>query len=420
MAATPLVSIIIPCCNGVARLRACLVSCLQQTYPRLEVLVVNNNSTDGSVELAQQLATTAPHPIRIFHCPQQGANHARNYGFTQAQGDYIQWLDADDELEPNKIALQVEALATHLNYDLACGEWQWCFYDSQGCPTCQFIFIPTPFRDYLLQRLVDNWQPPHAYLLRREAAVQLHKRQAWYPTTQVCMDREYFTLAALLGYRCLSVPGARVRYHSWSSAQITQATPYRKRVASLRRVFQRLQQQAQIQHQPHLQRRHWSLLQQSWDLWQPAATVIQQDENTFWLQHHQTQIVKPAGYVEAMIVGALQKSPEPCTLEDLARKVVRRLGLAICQCRESSWASNLRASEAMLSRDLSNLLGIPIHPETESLSHSLDFDAVPTGMSLSALLKVMPLYAPLFGNHRLVVHQILERLCQQGWLQVAT
>jgi cellulose synthase/poly-beta-1,6-N-acetylglucosamine synthase-like glycosyltransferase len=100
----PLVSIIIPCYNAAPRLAQCLHSCLNQTHPNLEIILVNNNSTDVSVEIAQKIAASASHPINIVECLDPGANHARNRGFTDAKGEYIQWLDADDELDANKIA----------------------------------------------------------------------------------------------------------------------------------------------------------------------------------------------------------------------------------------------------------------------------------------------------------------------------
>jgi len=49
--------------------------------------------------IVKRYAETSPHPLQIIQCPIQGANFARNLGFLQARGDYIQWLDADDELE---------------------------------------------------------------------------------------------------------------------------------------------------------------------------------------------------------------------------------------------------------------------------------------------------------------------------------
>jgi glycosyltransferase involved in cell wall biosynthesis len=221
MSQVPLVSIIIPCYNAEAMIERCLQSCFQQVYLNIEIIVVDNNSTDKTMAIASLLANATSHRLLLSNCPQQGANYARNYGFTQANGDYIQWLDADDELTPNKIAMQVSALEKNRNYDIAYGDWDWCFWRNGECRTT-LKFKSQQYDDYLTQLLVDNWRPPHTYLLRHQAATQLHELQAWHP--QRNMDREYFTLAALLGYRFLYVPDAGIRYNSWSSNQITKST----------------------------------------------------------------------------------------------------------------------------------------------------------------------------------------------------
>ena len=86
----PIVSIIIPCYNANLALTHCLKSCFNQTYPNIEIILVDNHSTDQSVAIAQSLIPQSPFPFKLLHCQTPGANHARNLGFTHANGEFIQ------------------------------------------------------------------------------------------------------------------------------------------------------------------------------------------------------------------------------------------------------------------------------------------------------------------------------------------
>lgn len=417
--AVPLVSIVIPCYNAAPRIEACLQSCLQQTYPHLEILIVDNNSTDGSSEIIQHYAQTVSN-LRVVNCPQQGANFARNAGFAQAQGNYIQWLDADDEIAPTKIALQVAALETHPDYDLAYGDWEWCFYDNQKL-IAQFAFPNQQYKDMLLQLLIDNWSPPHTYLLRRSAAEKLHQMQAWNPQTPICMDREYLTLAALLGCKFLYVPNAIVRYYRWSPTQVTQQTSHQKRVQSRKTMFQRFQSAALARSPDSLQPIHWALLRQSWELWQPAL-VLKQDADSFWLSHPQRQDAVEIDRQTANVVRTLLQSPGTATLEDKARQIIQQLWMRILVCISQSSQPEQIGNFALLSQELSRLLGmiaVEASADEEGL-WQLDLERTIVQTKLSPWLLDIPLFSPLFGEQRLVVFMILEQLRQQGWLEPVT
>lgn len=101
------VSIIIPLHNTEAYIQATLDSCIKQSYQNLEIIVVENGSTDKSYEKA--IAVKDPR-ISVYAIGKASAAKARNYGLQKATGAYIQFLDADDLLSPNKIAAQLTAL----------------------------------------------------------------------------------------------------------------------------------------------------------------------------------------------------------------------------------------------------------------------------------------------------------------------
>jgi glycosyltransferase involved in cell wall biosynthesis len=103
----PRASIIIPCRDGAAWLGEAIESCLGQSWPNLQIVVVDNGSTDGSLDLAKRYEARG---ITVLTCERAGASAARNAGLKHADGDLIQFLDADDILDADKIRRQVERL----------------------------------------------------------------------------------------------------------------------------------------------------------------------------------------------------------------------------------------------------------------------------------------------------------------------
>lgn len=99
----PLVSIIIPCFDAARWLRACVDSALAQTWTEKEIIVVDDGSTDNSPAILRGYGDA----IRVIATPHAGAPHARNAGLAAAQGEWVQFLDADDYIEPPKIASQL-------------------------------------------------------------------------------------------------------------------------------------------------------------------------------------------------------------------------------------------------------------------------------------------------------------------------
>jgi glycosyltransferase involved in cell wall biosynthesis len=103
MAYPDTVSIVIPCHNGEEFIADAISSALDQSYPCVEVIVIDDGSTDRSLEVIQSFG----HRIRWETGPNRGACAARNQGVARAQGAWVQFLDADDELHPSKIERQL-------------------------------------------------------------------------------------------------------------------------------------------------------------------------------------------------------------------------------------------------------------------------------------------------------------------------
>ena len=117
----PLVSILIPAFNAEHWIAETLNSATNQTWARKEVIVVDDGSTDRTLEVARQYVCEN---VVVTSQTNQGAAAARNKALSLCQGDYIQWLDADDLIAPDKVALQMKAALEEGNPRLLySGEW---------------------------------------------------------------------------------------------------------------------------------------------------------------------------------------------------------------------------------------------------------------------------------------------------------
>lgn len=115
------VSVIIPCYNVARYLQRCLEHVFAQRYKDIEVIAVNDGSTDDSLAVLRALEPRSPFPFRVIDQPNQGAPAARNAGLALASGTYIQFLDADDVVLPDKIATQVKVATEQGMPDLIIG-----------------------------------------------------------------------------------------------------------------------------------------------------------------------------------------------------------------------------------------------------------------------------------------------------------
>ncbi len=113
----PLISVIVPVYNVEAYLSRCVDSLLVQTYSQLEILLVDDGSTDGSAAICDEYAAKDPR-ITVLHKENGGLSDARNAGLTACKGDYVVFVDSDDYVSPLHIQNLWEALSS-ANADIA-------------------------------------------------------------------------------------------------------------------------------------------------------------------------------------------------------------------------------------------------------------------------------------------------------------
>ncbi len=124
----PLVSIVIAAYNCEDTVHAAVESCLAQTYPHTEVIVVNDGSTDGTAAVLTSFGSR----IRVVDQENGGLASARNAGTREAGGEFIAWMDADDLATPDRVTVQAGVLAANPQIAVVCSDFS--AFTSEGMP----------------------------------------------------------------------------------------------------------------------------------------------------------------------------------------------------------------------------------------------------------------------------------------------
>ena len=194
------VSVVIPVHNRAGLLREAVASVAAQTYRPIELIIVNDGSTDETGNVADQLAREYGDWVQVVHQDASGAGRAREAGRIRATGEFIQYLDSDDRLLPEKFTLQVEALKRSPDSDIAYGITR--LIDADG------RVLKEPYKwtgqraEYLFPALlVDRWWCTHTPLYRRS----LCDRIGPWSKLRYSQDWEYDARAGALRTRLVYV-----------------------------------------------------------------------------------------------------------------------------------------------------------------------------------------------------------------------
>jgi glycosyltransferase involved in cell wall biosynthesis len=214
----PLVSILIPAYNAEQWLPDTLRSAIAQTWERKEIVVVDDGSTDQTLAIAR---TFASHGVKVFTQKNQGAAATRNNAFSLCQGDYIQWLDADDLLGPEKVAKQMEGLGDVPNkLTLLSGSWGRFWHRPHRAS-----FVPTalwsdlPKAEWLIRKMGQNvYMQTASWLVSRELT---EAAGPWDTRLLGDDDGEYFCRVLLASEGVRFVPEAKVYYRASGSSSLS-------------------------------------------------------------------------------------------------------------------------------------------------------------------------------------------------------
>ena len=213
-----LVSILIPAFNAEAWIADTIRSAIEQTWPHKEIIVVDDGSTDQTFAVARQFASKG---VAVVTHENQGAASTRNHAFSLCQGEYIQWLDADDLLSPDKIEKQMEAASEiGSRRTLLSSGWGYFTYRPQKAnfsPTSLWCDL-SPV-DWLVQKLAGNHHMQTAtWLTTRELA---DAAGPWDIRLLGDDDGEYFCRVILASDGIRFVAGPKVFYRITPSSRLS-------------------------------------------------------------------------------------------------------------------------------------------------------------------------------------------------------
>lgn len=213
MSVPPLVSVIIPCHNAEPWLAATLDSVLAQTWHGIEIIVIDDESSDGSPAIAQDYQSRGVRTIRVSN---GGAAAARNHGIQLARGDYFQFLDADDLLAPDKLERQLARLIPAGPETVANSAWA----RFQKLPAEAVFVREILWQDYRpVEWLVTSWEK-HAMMATATWLVPrllVEKAGPWntsFGRHNPVDDMEYFARIVLASRQVIFCGEAQVYYRS--------------------------------------------------------------------------------------------------------------------------------------------------------------------------------------------------------------
>ena len=164
----PLVSVLIPAYNAEKWIRETISSALNQTWQNKEIVIVDDGSSDHTLNVAREFESKS---VKVISQKNGGACSARNKALSFAQGDYIQWLDADDLLDPQKISLQMrERDAESDELILLTSAWGTFYF---RCESAKFspnaLWCDLKPVDWFVTKFQDGvWMNPTAWLVSRK------------------------------------------------------------------------------------------------------------------------------------------------------------------------------------------------------------------------------------------------------------
>ncbi len=210
------VTIGIPCYNAARWIAQAIQSALDQRGVETEVIVVDDGSTDGSPAIVQSFGER----VKVISGGHQGANHARNLVLQNATGEWVQYLDADDYLEPEKVITQLREADCGRNADVIQSP---VWIETWKADASSRVQSETsPDADIFTQWI--RWHIPQTggCLWRREA---LLRAGGWKEGQPCCQEHELYLRALITGLRFVYAPTPGAVYRIWSEETLCRKDP---------------------------------------------------------------------------------------------------------------------------------------------------------------------------------------------------
>ncbi|MBE9228370.1 glycosyltransferase [Phormidium sp. LEGE 05292] len=219
----PLISVVIPVYNGEQTIQETVESILNQTFSDLELIVINDGSKDATLDIVSRIQDER---LKVFSYPNSGVAESRNRGISQARGEFISFIDADDLWTPDKLETQLKALQENPQAAVAYS-WTKCI-DESGEMSRRGSHISDAGDVYAKLLLIDFIENGSNPLIRRQALNEVGNfDQSVVPSE----DRDmWLRLAARYHFVC--VPTAQILYRQSSNS--ASANVVKQEIASVK------------------------------------------------------------------------------------------------------------------------------------------------------------------------------------------
>ncbi|MGH7942128.1 MAG: glycosyltransferase family 2 protein [Limisphaerales bacterium] len=212
----PLVSILICAFNAEKTIAETLQSAVAQTWPRTEIIVANDGSIDRTEEIVRQFKR-----VTLVSAKHEGFSATQNRAFQNSHGDYIQYLDSDDLLAPDKIERQMAALVKRGNPRLlAISPWAYFYHRTRNArfvhnSLCRDL---SP-AEYFMRKMSEGvFMQNASWLVKRE---MVEEAGPWDMTLNYDHDGEFFSRVLLASEGTCFVPGTGIYYRKTGSSSIS-------------------------------------------------------------------------------------------------------------------------------------------------------------------------------------------------------
>lgn len=227
------VSILIPCYNSESFVEETLRCCLNQTYSNIEIILVDDGSSDNSLDVVKKYTDDK---VRIITQSNKGACSARNVAFKESTGDYIIYLDADDIISSEFVEKHVSRLEKTNGRSVSFCMWD-RFYHSLNDAQFPYLQIYKNYED-AFQLLLDMWTDgsmlqTSCYMIPRQLVIE---SGGWNELILKNQDGEFFSRILMIAEKALFIPYAKVFYRTGDYLTVSKASSERK-VESMLRTF---------------------------------------------------------------------------------------------------------------------------------------------------------------------------------------
>lgn len=284
------VSIIIPTYNRSVLLRHTLQSVENQTYKNWECIIVNDGKENRTKKVVNEFIAINPR-FKYFQRPDnfaRGACGSRNFGFEMSKGKYIQWLDDDDLLSPNKLEFQVKKLSeikdpkvfTTCSWDV--------YWDSREFQFKNIFCGEEKIngKDFFIRlRRYETFIPLHAFLTHRYL---IKKAGPWNTSLIINQDGEFFTRIVLAAKSLINTSGCYVLYRIHDGSRISEQKTSKKLIALLE-GYQMIQSHLKSNLIENKQFFRWKLYKLFLEFWKSEPEILKKyewffNENNIYFQ----------------------------------------------------------------------------------------------------------------------------------------